>query len=70
MDATAPVAVMGQRVSVDGCYATVRFQGAVKGTQGLWLGVEWDDPARGKHNGCYNGTQYFKTRYVFMKNLD
>ncbi|XP_022655924.1 tubulin-specific chaperone E-like isoform X2 [Varroa destructor] len=64
MDATSPVAVMGQRVSVDGCYATVRFQGAVKGTQGLWLGVEWDDPARGKHNGCYNGTQYFKTRHA------
>ncbi|OQR75830.1 tubulin-specific chaperone E-like [Tropilaelaps mercedesae] len=64
METTPPVVVVGQRVSVDGCYATVRFQGAVKGTQGIWIGVEWDDSSRGKHNGCYNGTQYFKTRHT------
>ena len=26
---------------------------------GLWLGVEWDDPSRGKHSGEHNGVQYF-----------
>uniref|UniRef100_A0A8D0KW61 Tubulin-specific chaperone E n=1 Tax=Strix occidentalis caurina TaxID=311401 RepID=A0A8D0KW61_STROC len=26
----------------------------------IWLGVEWDDPQRGKHDGTYEGTQYFK----------
>ena len=57
----SPIAV-GTRVSVDGYYGTVRFYGSVKGTQGTWLGVEWDDSTRGKHNGCYNGAQYFKTR--------
>lgn len=29
---------------------------------GIWLGVEWDDPQRGKHDGTYEGTQYFKCR--------
>lgn len=31
---------------------------------GIWLGVEWDDPQRGKHDGSYEGTQYFKCRWV------
>uniref|UniRef100_A0A8C0HS76 Tubulin-specific chaperone E n=1 Tax=Buteo japonicus TaxID=224669 RepID=A0A8C0HS76_9AVES len=30
---------------------------------GIWLGVEWDDPQRGKHDGTYEGTQYFKCRH-------
>ncbi|XP_003745338.1 tubulin-specific chaperone E [Galendromus occidentalis] len=59
----SPVSV-GTRVSVDGYYGTVRFYGSVKGTQGTWLGIEWDDATRGKHNGCYNGTQYFKARHA------
>ncbi|KAF7548456.1 hypothetical protein G7046_g8666 [Stylonectria norvegica] len=49
----------GQRVSYDGALCTVRFVGEVAGTTGAWLGVEWDDPARGKHSGCHKGVQYF-----------
>lgn len=29
---------------------------------GLWLGVEWDNPARGRHDGSHEGTVYFKCR--------
>ncbi|KAJ3515736.1 hypothetical protein NLJ89_g1578 [Agrocybe chaxingu] len=29
---------------------------------GIWLGVEWDDPARGKHSGSKDGKQYFTCR--------
>ena len=25
----------------------------------MWLGVEWDEPERGKHNGEHEGKQYF-----------
>lgn len=28
----------------------------------LWLGVEWDQPDRGKHNGSHSGVQYFTCR--------
>jgi len=28
----------------------------------IWLGVEWDDPSRGKHSGDHLGKTYFKTR--------
>lgn len=30
---------------------------------GLWLGVEWDNPERGKHNGTHEGVQYFTCRW-------
>ena len=26
---------------------------------GVWLGVEWDMPSRGKHNGTHDGVKYF-----------
>lgn len=29
---------------------------------GVWLGVEWDDPDRGKHDGTHEGHTYFKTK--------
>ena len=25
----------------------------------MWLGVEWDDASRGKHDGIYEDTRYF-----------
>lgn len=53
---------VGTRVSCDGHYGVVRYVGPVVGTKGIWMGIEWDDPNRGKHNGCHNGAQYFYTR--------
>ncbi|KAL8984073.1 MAG: hypothetical protein Q9177_004800 [Variospora cf. flavescens] len=50
----------GQRLSYSGSLCTVRYVGAVDGTQGSWLGVEWDDPSRGKHDGTHNGKRYFE----------
>ena len=41
--------------------ATVRFVGAVEGTAGPWVGVEWDDAARGRHDGSHGGVRYFQT---------
>lgn len=52
---------VGDRVAgLDGARATVRFAGAVAGTEGEWLGVEWDDAARGKHGGEHEGVRYFE----------
>ncbi|XP_054460058.1 tubulin-specific chaperone E [Anoplopoma fimbria] len=53
----------GRRVSCDGERATVRYVGPVPPTAGLWLGVEWDNPERGKHNGTHGGVQYFTCRH-------
>uniref|UniRef100_A0A8C7YZY6 Tubulin-specific chaperone E n=1 Tax=Oryzias sinensis TaxID=183150 RepID=A0A8C7YZY6_9TELE len=54
-----PLNAVGRRVSCDGERATLRYVGPVPPTSGLWLGVEWDNPERGKHDGSHNGVQYF-----------
>lgn len=50
---------VGQRVSYGGALCTVRYAGPVAGTTGSWLGVEWDDATRGKHDGSHKGVRYF-----------
>ncbi|KAL0059989.1 hypothetical protein AAF712_013225 [Marasmius tenuissimus] len=54
---------VGDRVSYLGNSATVKFLGTVDGTDGTWLGVEWDDPSRGKHDGVKDGKRYFSCRF-------
>ncbi|KAF4919889.1 Tubulin-specific chaperone E [Colletotrichum viniferum] len=55
----APENHIGQRLSYDGALCTVRYIGAVAGTSGTWLGVEWDDTGRGKHDGQHKDVRYF-----------
>ncbi|XP_016306110.1 tubulin-specific chaperone E isoform X2 [Sinocyclocheilus anshuiensis] len=55
---------MGRRVSCDGERGTVRYVGPVLPTAGVWLGVEWDDPERGKHEGSHEGVRYFTCRHL------
>ncbi|KAL4808278.1 hypothetical protein BDV18DRAFT_134585 [Aspergillus unguis] len=50
---------VNQRRSYDGNLCTIRYVGKVEGTSGEWLGVEWDDPTRGKHSGQHQGVRYF-----------
>ncbi|PFH59252.1 hypothetical protein XA68_12623 [Ophiocordyceps unilateralis] len=50
---------IGQRKSYNGAGCTVRYVGDVVGTTGSWLGIEWDDGTRGKHDGCHRGERYF-----------
>ena len=51
--------LLGRRVTVDHNKATVLYVGPVGATKGEWLGVEWDDPARGRHDGTHEGVKYF-----------
>ncbi|KAM4055067.1 CAP-Gly domain-containing protein [Hirsutella rhossiliensis] len=50
---------VGQRMSYGGALCTVRYVGEVAGTTGAWLGVEWDDATRGKHDGSHKRVRYF-----------
>jgi dynactin complex subunit len=50
---------VGTRINHATNLGTVRFVGEVEGTKGIWLGVEWDDPQRGRHSGSKHGKQYF-----------
>lgn len=55
---------IGTRIQVGKDRATVQYIGQVKGTKGEWLGIEWDDPLRGKHDGLHQETRYFTCRYI------
>lgn len=52
---------IGSRVKCNDDFGTVRYIGEVQGYKGLWYGIEWDNESRGKHDGCLDGIQYFKT---------
>ncbi|OQU96676.1 CAP-Gly domain-containing protein [Cladophialophora immunda] len=51
---------IGQRRSYGGALCTVRYRGPLSNTKGEWLGIEWDDTSRGKHNGQHEGQQIFQ----------
>ncbi|KAM0723046.1 hypothetical protein Q7P37_001245 [Cladosporium fusiforme] len=53
---------VGQRLSLKNQTCIVRYIGPVADKQGSWLGVEWDDPSRGKNNGTHDGVTYFECR--------
>lgn len=50
------------RIECDGCRGTLKYVGPVGNTKGEWLGIDWDDSTRGKHNGTYEGIEYFQAR--------
>lgn len=54
---------VGHRMECNGYYGTVGYVGEVPPTKGIWLGIDWDDPSRGKHNGTHEGITYFNTRH-------
>lgn len=53
---------VGARFALGADRGTVRYVGAVPPAAGVWLGVEWDEAARGKHDGSHAGVRYFSTR--------
>ncbi|KAH7911409.1 hypothetical protein BJ138DRAFT_1238414 [Hygrophoropsis aurantiaca] len=53
----------GTRICVSsGQLGTIRYVGSIEGTPSIWLGIEWDDPNRGKHDGSKDGKRYFSCR--------
>ena len=60
----ATISYPGRRLSYAGATCTVRYIGPVQHTKGSWLGVEWDDSSRGKHDGSHGGVRYFDCTYI------
>jgi dynactin complex subunit len=51
---------VGDRVEIEGFKGTVKYMGSLEGSLGDWIGIEWDEEHRGKHDGIYLGRQYFE----------
>ncbi|KAJ1720348.1 hypothetical protein LPJ53_005007 [Coemansia erecta] len=56
----SPDTAVGRCFRLGSDLGIVRYQGAVDGADGEWLGVEWLTPNRGKHDGSKSGRQYFR----------
>lgn len=54
---------IGDRIECDEHRGTLKFIGEIENMSGIWLGVDWDDVARGKHDGSYKDRKYFETKY-------
>ncbi|XP_057662941.1 tubulin-specific chaperone E [Diorhabda carinulata] len=54
---------VGKRIECNNNFGTIKYIGPVEGYTGNWLGIDWDDEERGKHNGTVNGINYFDTRF-------
>lgn len=59
--------VLGQRVYQQGKYGSIRFLGKLIGNakagDDLWLGIEWDEEGKGRHNGTVDGRYYFNPEW-------
>lgn len=59
---------VGKRIEYLGALGTIRYVGPLKhedekaNPDENWIGVEWDEPSRGRHNGTVQGVQYFKCK--------
>jgi len=57
--------LVGKRIEYQGEIGTVKYCGHLKheakgqDPSQIWLGVQWDNPIRGRHNGTVEGVQYF-----------
>ncbi|KAL4854293.1 Tubulin-folding cofactor E [Chlorella vulgaris] len=51
---------VGRRLLLGGKHAaTVRYVGPLEGQHGTWVGIEYDEAGRGKHDGSLGSTRYF-----------
>ena len=49
-----------KRIIVNGSRGVIKYKGPVEGTNGIWIGIDWDEEGRGKHDGSFQGKYYFK----------
>jgi len=52
---------LGDRIKFGADIGVVKYIGPVGSHAGTWLGIEWEDPSRGKHSGDVDGVVYFKS---------
>ncbi len=57
---------LNRRVELNDYCGTIKYIGSLKHKKEpeaeLWLGIEWDDERRGKHNGTIENFKYFETK--------
>ncbi len=58
---------MNLRVEFQSHHGTILYSGPLQhlasSPSETYLGIEWDDPLRGRHNGTVSNFQYFTTQH-------
>ncbi|CAH8467430.1 unnamed protein product [Schistosoma rodhaini] len=54
--------IIGRRIVHEKNFGTICYVGGLPKTNGPWLGVDWDDWSRGRHDGTYDGVRYFQAK--------
>uniref|UniRef100_A0A7E4VFG3 Tubulin-specific chaperone E n=1 Tax=Panagrellus redivivus TaxID=6233 RepID=A0A7E4VFG3_PANRE len=55
--------MLNQTVFVDIERGNVKYVGSIDGFGDGWVGIDWEDPNRGKHDGCLKGKRYFQASH-------
>ena len=63
------IELINSKNALSGIRGTIKFKGNVNNTEGTWLGIEWDDIQRGKHDGVKDNIRYFKPKYLYLSLL-
>ncbi|CAG8483594.1 9173_t:CDS:10 [Acaulospora colombiana] len=64
-----PRDLLNKRIQIEDQLATVRYVGPVP-PRGEWIGIEWDNVSRGKHDGVHDQIRYFTYRLVSSYPID
>ncbi|VDQ02372.1 unnamed protein product [Trichobilharzia regenti] len=54
--------LIGRRVVHEEYFGTICYVGQLPNSKDIWLGIDWDDSSRGRHDGSYNGIRYFQSK--------
>ncbi|KAK4472270.1 hypothetical protein MN116_003538 [Schistosoma mekongi] len=52
--------IIGRRIVCEESFGTICYVGELPSSKGPWLGINWDNESRGRHDGTYNGVRYFQ----------
>ncbi|KAL5108568.1 Tubulin-specific chaperone E [Taenia crassiceps] len=51
--------LIGCRIVKDEQFGTIKYVGPIAGSTVAWLGIDWDNPGSGRHDGTFKGVAYF-----------
>ncbi|KAL5964587.1 Tubulin-specific chaperone E [Taenia solium] len=55
--------LIGCRVVKDEQFGTIKYVGPIVNSTVVWLGIDWDSPRSGRHDGTFKGVTYFSTHH-------
>ena len=55
--------LIGSRVVKEEQFGTIKYVGPILNSTVIWLGIDWDNPNNGRHDGTFKDIRYFTTHH-------